>query len=259
MRFKLTKALIVVVLLTMGVTSGGEEKSISIAQVWQVLPEEGSACDSDDLGYDYGIGGGMRNFFCRVMTVYSWRAFITAAPVMPFRKGPHRDGKLNLNAEHDFGYYNPTFVTWATNALIPAADTPLLKQLTQDTYDKQVKYLANLYFVVDQKMRAYPDWTEHERQRYLDSIDERGAARNASDTTWAYHGFLDDMQYDPNHVRSAVMWWLRRHQDATAALWRAGLVKLLTVYDTEWLVEQNQLGMQKDWPARPLPLVPEYK
>ena len=103
MRFKLTKALIVVVLLTMGVTSGGEEKSISIAQVWQVLPEEGSACDSDDLGYDYGIGGGMRNFFCRVMTVYSWRAFITAAPVMPFRKGPHRDGKLNLNAKHDFG------------------------------------------------------------------------------------------------------------------------------------------------------------
>jgi hypothetical protein len=41
--------------------------------------------------------------------------------------------------------------------------------------------------------------------------------------------------FDPNVVRSATMWWLRRHEDGTAALWREGLTKLLVTYDAAWL------------------------
>ena len=261
MKSKLSKAILLLALSTVVVSSGGEEKSTSIAEAWQILPETGNGCDEEDLSYDYGIGGGMRNFFCRAITVYSWRAFIASAPVAPFRKGPHRDGKLHLNAEHDFGYYNPKFVSWATQTLIPAADSPLLWQATQEVYDKHIKYLANLYFLVDQKLRVYPEWTKRERQRYLESISESGGAWDASEVTWAYHDFLNDDKYDANHVRSAVMWWLRRDQDATSSLWREGLIKLLSTYDTEWLVEQNQLVMNKKWPVSPLPMPvkPDYK
>lgn len=240
MKSSLTKALLLIALSVFITSTGGEEKPLSIAQVWQLLPEEGNACDEEDLGYDYGLNGGMRNFYCRVLTVYSWRALVASAPVWPFRKGPHRDGKLNLNAETDFGHYNPKFVNWLTQALIPAAEMPLLKESTQEVYDKQVKYLANLYFLVDQKLNAYPEWTERERGRYMASIANSKNNPDAADITLAYYDFLNDVHYDANHVRGAVMWWLRRKQDGTASLWHAGLVKLLTVYDTEWLVLQNQ-------------------
>ena len=114
--------------MTFGITAVGQDKLTSIAEAWQFLPQSGSACDEDDLSFDYGIDGGMRNFFCRALTVYSWKAFIASAPVPPFLSGPHRDGKLELNSEDEFGYYNPKFVIWATNAI---GDVPeLVEQMS---------------------------------------------------------------------------------------------------------------------------------
>jgi len=45
--------------------------------------------------------------------------------------------------------------------------------------------------------------------------------------------------YDSNHVRSSVMWWLRRYQDKTAPLWHKALFKLLSTYDSDWLEKKK--------------------
>ena len=122
-------------------------ESGSIIAAWRGMPEEGSAC-GDDLNFDYGLDGGMRNIFCRALTVVSWKAFLATSPVSPWLKGPHQGTKLNFQAERDFGRYNPAFVRWATTALIPAATDPALRDQTRPVYDRQFKRQARLYFLV---------------------------------------------------------------------------------------------------------------
>jgi hypothetical protein len=257
MKNTVAKLLIVAVFVAFGITAGGQDRVTSVAEAWQLLPQSGSACDEDDLSFDYGIDGGMRNFFCRALTVYSWKAFIAAAPVPPFRSGPHRDGQLELNSEDEFGHYNPKFVVWATNALIPAADSPLLRQKTQGVYDAQVAELAHIYFLVHQKLASNPALADIERRRYLDSSEESEGGIDP-------YEFLGDANshwggHDPNLVRSSVMWWLRRQEDATASIWHTGLIKLLTTYDLAWLREQNSSTTFQKWQAPPVKLKPEYK
>ncbi len=235
-------------------------RAASIVEAWTRLPDTGSAC-GDDLIFDYGKDGGMRNFFCRALTVYSWKTFLASAPRAPFRKGPHKNGKLNLKAERDFGRYDPAFVTWATTALIPAAGDEALRAATQPVYDQQVRELAHVYFLVDQALSADAKWVERERQRYLVSMDKKGGGWDVWEITDAYHSVLGTPEqdwggHDPNHVRSAVMWWLRRHHDETAALWRVGLVRLLTTYDAQWLREQTTEKATKKKPTTTLPAPP---
>jgi hypothetical protein len=264
MKHYLVKLLMAVVFVAFGFAAGGQVKLTTVAEAWQFLPQSGSACDEEDLSFDYGIGGGMRNFFCRALTIYSWQAFLASAPVPPFRSGPHRDGKLDLNSEQDFGYYNPKFVVWATNSLIPAAESPLLRRKTQGVYDDQVAELAHTYFLVYQKLSSNPALAAVERQRYLDSIETNGGGWDASEVIDSYNEFLGDADsnwggHDPNLVRSSVMWWLRRQEDATASLWHTGLIKLLATYDSAWLKEQNTSATFQKWQAPLIKLKPEYK
>jgi hypothetical protein len=217
-------------------------KAATIADAWRLLPQSGSAC-GHDLTFDYGTDGGMRNFFCRALTIFSWKTFLSLAPVSPFTSGPHQAGKLDFADTHDFGHYNPAFVRWATTALLPAATNPQLREQTQGTYDAQVKSLARIYFQVWRVISADPAWLSKERATY-------GAAMAAGQADWSnpgvdlYHDILGDPGndwggHDPNLVRSATMWWLRRTIDETAPLWAEGLERLLSTYDAAWLKAQK--------------------
>jgi hypothetical protein len=257
-------AAVFAVVSSAAVAGGAALKAKSIAQAWTLLPDSGSGC-GDDLSFDYGKDGGMRNFFCRALTVYSWKAFLAAAPVAPFRRGPHKGKRLNLNAERDFGRYDPRFVTWASTALVPAANDPALRATTQPLYDQQVRELARVYFLVDKALSSDPQWVERERRRYLVSMDQKGGGWDVWEITGPYHDVLGGAEaswggHDPNHVRSAVMWWLRRHHDETAALWRQGLTTLLSTYDPQWLRDQQQQPWTTKLPQPPAePATPEYK
>ncbi len=214
-----------------------------ITGAWLSMPEEGSGC-GDDLNFDYGLDGGMRNIFCRALKVMSWRAFLASAPTSPWLKGPHKGTTLNFQAERDFGRYNPAFVRWATTALIPAATNPELRAQTQPIYDRQFKRLARLYFLVEKAMSANEAWVEAERRRYLQLMDDKGGGWNVWEITDPYHDVLGNADanwggHDPNHVRAATMWWLRRAHDNTRPLWSDGLNKLLSTYDDLWLAEQQ--------------------
>lgn len=213
-----------------------------IADAWKKLPKKGSACAESDLDFDYGTDGGMRNFYCRARQVLPWATFKKLAPE-PFRKGPHKPGGiLDLHAERDFGYYDPAFVRWATDHLVPAADDETLRAATQKIYDAQAKNLARVYHLVDIVMTANPAWIESERRVYLGAVDAsaEGGSWSNFELTDPYHELLgpaakDWGGFDPNLVRASTMWWLRRHHDGTAPLWREGLTKLLVTYDAAWL------------------------
>jgi hypothetical protein len=120
-------------------TSPSPASSSPLATAWMNLPTKGSACSDNDLGFDYGVEGGMRSFYCRAQMVMPWMTFRALAPAI-FRAGPHpTSGGLELGSKRDFGRYDPAFVRWANEHLIPAATDDTLRRITQDTYNAQVQ------------------------------------------------------------------------------------------------------------------------
>lgn len=237
------------------------KRATTVAEAWRALPAvQGHGCADEDLIFDYGADGGMRNFFCRALKVFSWKAFLAMAPTAPFRGGPHKNGKLKLNSERDFGRYDPRFVQWATEALIPAAKDAALRAQTQAVYDGQARTLARTYWEVQRAIASDPAWRAREVTLYLRAADDASVKWDA-EVIWFYHDVLgaDWGGWDPNHIRSATMWWLRRTKDGTADLWLGGLEKLLTTYDAEWLAAHRGPWTRK-LPQRPLPTEkPEYQ
>lgn len=213
----------------------------AVIDAWKRLPKKGNSCADADLSFDYGVEGGMRNFYCRARGVFSWSTFKKLAP-SPFRKGPHTSALLDLHNERQFGFYDPKFVQFAVDHFVPAADDDALRAATQGTYDLQVRNLARLYHVVDLVLRSEPGLIERERRAYLGALDAATAGGNWNnfELTAPYEELLGTAEqdwggYDPNLVRASTMWWLRRHHDGTASQWRDGLTKLLATYDASWL------------------------
>jgi hypothetical protein len=227
----------------------------TIAEAWAALPRSGSAC-GDDLAFDYALEGGVRNAFCRALLVFRWKTLLSLAPTAPFSSGPHRGGKLDLKASKQFGHYDPAFVRWAIVALVPAAKNAQLRDQTQPVYEQQFRELARTSFLVWRALSADAEWSSTERTRYAAAM----ARGEADEGTWGYSDVLGDAAHewnghDPNHVRTATMWWLHRSLDETAPLWAEGLERLLTTYDAAWLATARA--------GRPAPLpaheVPEYR
>jgi hypothetical protein len=237
-------------------------KATTIADAWLALPRiKGHGC-GDDLVFDYGSDGGMRNFFCRALTVFSWKTLLSLAPVLPFRAGPHAEGKLNLSSEKDFGRYDPRFVRWATSALIPAADDPRLRADTQRIYERHARSLARTYYRVWRAISSEPGWVEAEVRFYLGAAD-RGEVAALGRALDLYHDVLGSAEqdwggHDPNHVRSATAWWLRRSHDNTAELWQEGLERLLKTYDATWLASEQRSSPHRP-PWRKRAHKPEYR
>ncbi|WP_224248963.1 hypothetical protein [Hyalangium gracile] len=242
---------------------GAEDKRAkSLSEAWHLLPQASGPRCGDDLAFDYGDEGGMRNFFCRALSVISWKTFLSLAPVKPFRSGPHQNGKLNLQSSKDFGRYDPAFVKWATTALVPAATDEALRQETQAVYDRSARTLARTYYRVWRALSANSSWVQAERKTYL-SAAQRGATDAFGPTLDFYHEVLGTADenwggHDPNHVRSATAWWIRRSIDDTAPLWAEGLERLLTTYDGEWLSAEKK-AIPRPLPARSARTEPEYK
>lgn len=244
-----------------GKASGAPRPAATLADAWRALPGvQGHGCASEDLIFDYGADGGMRNFFCRALKVFSWRSFLAMAPAAPFRAGPHKNGKLKLHSERDFGRYDPRFVQWAVDTLIPAATDAALRAETQAAYDSQARTLARTYWEVQRALASDPAWRAREVQIYLRAADDASVKWDA-DVVWFYHDTLgtDWAGLDPNHIRGATMWWLRRTKDGTAELWLKGLDKLLSTYDAAWLAARRG-PWTRPLPQRPAPAErPEYQ
>jgi hypothetical protein len=242
-------------------------KALSVRDAWSRLAvteqaATGNAC-GDDLMFDYGAGGGMRNFFCRTLTFFSWKTFLKLAPVAPFRAGPHKGGKLNLKSERDFGRYDPRFVRWAVDTLVPGANDAELRAATQSAYDTQIRALARTYYSVWRAISSDKGWLEREVITYLRAADDRSVSWDQN-VVWFYHDVLGTSEEswggnDPNHVRSATMFWLRRTKDGTAKTWVEGLEKLLATYDGAWLSDAKSKPFDGRLPQRPAVAQPEYR
>ncbi|MCV6636449.1 hypothetical protein [Candidatus Albibeggiatoa sp. nov. NOAA] len=209
----------------------GLAKTHTITEAWVSLGQTKNQCP--DL-YDYFPKGGMLSFYCHAKGLLDLNDLQKMADMPVFLSGPHKNNLPDLEAGQDFAHYNPEFVQWLTENLIPAADDEELRELTQPFYDQYVQPLARTYYQSYQSLQENADYFAEETKLYADAVKKRQLP------DYYYEKFYDfadlyESGYNGNVVKGAVAFWIRRNVDGTIDQFVAGLEKLLSTYDAGFL------------------------
>ncbi len=226
--------------------TGAEAAAIRDAfmAVWRGLPESKNGCPND---FDYFPDGGMRNLSCHARTLLGWQklAALFGRPV--FRAGPHGKLDLVLDAQTDFGRYDPSFPAWLAAMAIPSADQKALIETMRPIYEKYVHRIATVYLTAHLYLRDQPELRARARAELETYMKEPGRHRplherydgaNGSDT-W-------------NAFGPAVSFWIRRDLDGSAAGFLDGLRALIGRWEPELLARMEREGWRKPRDAEPI-------
>ena len=226
---------------------------------WQGLASSAHHCNE----FDYFPDGGMRSFYCHLLSFIDFSTLSNAIEVPVFVSGPHEGGQLVLNAPFSFGHYNPEFVTKIGNLLIPGSDDETFRDLTQPVYDNFIQDLARIYHVTYVKLGANPDYMNKEKQAFLDGVNQQTLSGFYYEKYFYFMnpnfiGNEDNSSFlssngssggwSGNVVKTAVAFWIRRSVGGTDDEFFASLQKLLQAYDQTFL---------DDNPFVSAPIVPE--
>ena len=148
-----------------------------------------------------------------------------------------QDRVLTCRANRPSAIMTPRSSAGPSTRWCASTDTSLRKA-TQGIYNHQVRTLARVHFKVWQAINHDPKWRTTEAALYQASI-----AKGYEDHMMHIDHYHDTLGHaasnwgdnDPNTVRTATMWWVRRSIDGTADLWSEGLLRLLRAYDGAWL------------------------
>jgi hypothetical protein len=235
--------------------------ALSVKQLWNTIPQMSNTCEGQDKGvpwFDYGFpGGGMRTYYCYFRSQLTYAQLVKWSGVPMFQSGPHSDAAVDLHSPTRFGHYNPAFVRWLGQALVPHTDDKAFLAATQALYQKYLQPLARIYYVTYLKLQSNRNYLEGEK-RSLIAMMGSGAKRKKSVTEGWYekyalfmnpefyahahdrndsylmdHGF--DGGWDCNLVKTAVGFWIRRSLDGSDGEFIADLRALLAVYDPGFL------------------------
>ena len=167
-----------------------------------------------------------------------------------FLSGPH-ERQPNWEAR-TFGRYNPAFVAWAFNNLVPEKSA-----MTQQAYDRFARVLGRTLLLAYVRLRTnatelnglanqYRAGTPANLTRYFqDNFD-----RDADLRSIAARG-----EFTANAFPVAMGFWARRETDGTSALFYAGLQKTLERFDADFL-RRRDLGAGTSGNSPPGPETP---
>jgi hypothetical protein len=192
--------------------------------------------------------GGMRAFYDHYKTVLAYKTLEEISGMPVFKKGPHKNGKLDLNNSTDFGYYNKDFVNWAHRNLILGQDNEDLRKQLQPIYDKKIKNLARLYYRAYMKLSSDIQYRAKLLARYKKAIRK---SRKSGQPNWYHESFanmVETKEADPNLGSRTIAFWLRRKLDRTDSAFARALTTLLKTYDPEYLQGQRAKKAGKSWP-----------
>lgn len=235
--------------LVPGRAGGGEGVSADldglVRHAWKNIHHTGSLCEE----FDYFPMGGMRNFFCHMLSFVDFGSFTGLVGIPLFRKGPHTEEGLVLDSPDSFGHYNPAFVALLRKALIPGAGDRGFRAATQDAYDEFVAPLARIFFVTRWKLTKNPGYLAKESRAYMALVKAGRLPRDYYEKYFYFmnpsfierennenylmsHGF--DGGWNGNVVKTCVAFWIRRSIDGTFDEFSRGLDLLLETYDAQF-------------------------
>jgi len=233
----MVKPLLFILLCSIFSSSAYAEESSRefVQQLWQNLTETENQCPDE---FDYYPNGGLRIFYCHAKTYLPYAQLKVLAGTPVFLTGPHSSTKLNMYAMDNFGHYNPEFVTWLHTTFIPTAEDKDFKEATESIFNTHVRGLAHAYYVTHIHLFKDKAFMEQELEKYKKLIEIGDIPEFYSDTYFSFAN-LDNEGMNGNIVKNAVLFWLRRVMDGTEAEFFTALVKLLTIYDAEFLEEKT--------------------
>lgn len=180
--------------------------------------------------YDYFPNGGMRIFWCHVETILPYRSLTELAKQSIYLSGPHTADSLKLDAENSFGNYNPKFVDWMVDSVVP-------EKIDSAIYDKFLREKAQLYARAYKQLEKNGPYIAAEREYLTNYLREPKGTRPID-----RHAELAPEDW-PNEYSPAMAFWIRRHADGTAPRFYAGLQKLMKVHDAEYLASLEQADL----------------
>jgi len=212
---------------------------------------------------------GAREFYKQLKLLVDLKKVRSLSPVPVFISGPHGED-YDLFSNH-FGHYNPEFLDWAKEYVIPASKNAVLRTLTQPFFNAFILQIARAYFLSYQYLKreaTYRVYVQKEYVQYLDNIQKGKEPNHGLDDSpetvnriygrqfaqYQYEGgglFLEERfktfgeAYDKAfnkteyyigyyYSTTACGFWIRRHIDGTAAAFFEILELLLETYDKEW-------------------------
>ncbi len=113
------------------------------------------------------LTSGFRHLYCSVRNVISFEKVQSIAGLTIFRpEGPH-DRELNFNESFRFGHYNPAFLNWLEQYIIPQAEDDVrFNTLTQLVYRTQIGPLARALYHSHEILFADLESTRAFEKRY---------------------------------------------------------------------------------------------
>lgn len=113
------------------------------------------------------LESGFRYLYCSVRNVISFEKAQSIAGLSIFRSGGPHEKELNLNESFRFGHYNPKFLEWLENYIIPPGlDDARFKQLTQLVYETHIGPFARALYHAHEILFAEPEAYRAFEQRF---------------------------------------------------------------------------------------------
>jgi hypothetical protein len=160
------------------------------------------------------------------------------APFKIFASGPH-ESKFNWQSKQ-FGHYNPEFIRWASDHLIPGAKDPVFRSATQSIYDVHLKTLAHAYCSSYQALHHDPEALNTLKTDYLERLS-RGDTDDFffGEMFYQYSGAMERLKPGlfGTYSHVAAPFWIRREVDGTADEFIHGIRKVLETYDKAYSEE----------------------
>ncbi|MEM7023760.1 MAG: hypothetical protein AAF637_14380, partial [Pseudomonadota bacterium] len=201
---------------------------------------------------------------CHLQNIVSLADLQRISGLPLFASGPHlvetNDGTqypLDSDSRIEFGHYNPEFVRWAVDNLIPSEGIARLGPVER-VYDEAAKEQARIWYQAYRDLHADPEFLAEASADYAAKIESY--VDNGEEYDWNAPGvsvqnrystyaaimlrqsLWDDVLQDKSYMfrefyryRMAVGFWLRREMDGTAPIFLEGLEKVMRVFDPGFL------------------------
>ena len=185
---------------------------------------------------------GFRYLYCIIKEFDVYRQLILSSDLLIFKEGgPHDRKALNLDSADKFGYYNPEFLEWIQKKAINPNDGKF-KEPIQLAYNDKIKVVARSLYQTHKILFPTPEGSDEFKaikKKYQDHLIKQDLPKYYfEDKFWE----LVQKEDTPKHITvSSRGFWVRRSIDGTEQQFFDILTKLLEIYDSEWLDEQNLL------------------
>jgi hypothetical protein len=213
------------------------ESSISLINKTWMQPE---TLRNQCKDFPYFPNGGIHSAYCFVKTYLPVSKLESISGHKVFNSSPHINDTI-VRTNEDFGRYNPRFLDWVLENVLPVTSYPEVKKVTEKTYIDYFSKSAKTYYLVYLQLQLENDDNTKIRSHITKSIEDK-----------KYYSY-EDYYYYPNErfekiphkgklikvngniSKTAVPFWIRREIDGTSGQFIQALEKVFMAYEPEFL------------------------